>query len=46
MSNVTISWVYEDFEYSIMVTASGAVVLIQTIAGNVRARTQARNGCL
>lgn len=35
MSNVTIPWVYEDFEYSIMVTASGAVVLIQTIAGNV-----------
>ena len=35
MSNVTIPWTYEDFEYSIMLTASGAVVLVQTIAGNV-----------
>lgn len=35
MSNVTIPWTFEDFEYSIMLTAGGAVVLVQTIAGNV-----------
>ena len=35
MSNVTIPWTYEDFEYSIMLTGGGAVVLLQGIAGNV-----------
>jgi hypothetical protein len=35
MSNVTIPWTYDGYEYSIMVTASGAVELVQNIAGNV-----------
>lgn len=35
MSNVTIPWIFKDYEYSIMLTANGAVVLVQTIAGNV-----------
>lgn len=35
MSNVTIPWIYKDCEYSIMLTENGAVVLVQTIAGNI-----------
>jgi hypothetical protein len=35
MSNVTIPWTYDGYEYSIMLTASGAVELVQSIAGNV-----------
>jgi len=35
MSNVTIPWTYDGCEYSIMLTASGAVELVQNTAGNV-----------
>ena len=35
MSNVTIPWTYDGYEYSIMLTESGAVELVQNIAGNV-----------
>ncbi len=35
MSNVTIPWTYDGYEYSVMVTASGAVELVQSIAGNL-----------
>ncbi len=35
MSNVTIPWKYEDFEYSVMITSGGAVVLVQNYTGNV-----------
>jgi hypothetical protein len=35
MSNVTIPWPYDDYEYSIMLTATGAVELVQNIPGNV-----------
>lgn len=35
MSNVTIPWTYDGYEYSIMLTASGAVELVQNTAGNV-----------
>jgi hypothetical protein len=35
MSNVTIPWKYDDFDYSIMITINGAVVIVQNLAGNV-----------
>ena len=35
MSNVTIPWTYEGFEYSIMLTSAGAVVFVENYPGNV-----------